>query len=159
MNVKDFCQIYGLTKSAVYDRIKKNENGALDGHIIRRKGEAIELDDAAVEFLRPKPERFLKHNETVLKNTEHNIVDISKFITKRIAEYDEKIEALNDKISDTDLYIDALRDIRISGIEEQLQYLANAVTVLICKVYGISEIPTDISTSQIGSEVTDSGAE
>ena len=94
MNVKDFCQIYGLTKSAVYDRIKKNENGALDGHIIRRKGEAIELDDAAVEFLRPKPERSLKHNETVLKHIEHNIGDISKFIIKRITEYDEKYRSI-----------------------------------------------------------------
>lgn len=53
MTVKSLCEKYGLKFQTVYKKITHHKDKELAGHITKIKGESLELDDFAVDFLLP----------------------------------------------------------------------------------------------------------
>lgn len=53
MTVKELCVNYGLKFQTVYKKISHHKDKELAGHITKIKGESLELDDFAVDFLLP----------------------------------------------------------------------------------------------------------
>lgn len=53
MTVKEFCKANGLKYQTVYKKIAHHKNKELAGHITKFKGESIDLDDYAADFLLP----------------------------------------------------------------------------------------------------------
>ena len=53
MTVKGLCSKYDLKFQTVYKKIAHHKDKELAGHITKVKGESIELDDFAVDFLLP----------------------------------------------------------------------------------------------------------
>ena len=146
MKIKEFCQLYGLSRSAVYERIKNNENGALEGHIIRRKNAPIELDEAAIEFLRPKAERHNKINAAALNEMSENIKDIAAFVHKHKEDTDKSIADIYAQLEGIQTRIDGVNENRLLFIEEWLRIIEKSLCVLICRVYDIPELHQDNSS-------------
>ena len=53
MTVKELCSNYDLKFQTVYKKISHHKDNELAGHITKVKGESLELDDFAVDFLLP----------------------------------------------------------------------------------------------------------
>ncbi len=53
MTVKALCEKYSLKFQTVYKKISHHKDKELAGHITKAKGESLELDDFAVDFLLP----------------------------------------------------------------------------------------------------------
>ena len=53
MTVKALCEKYALKFQTVYKKITHHKDKELAGHITKVKGESLELDDFAVDFLLP----------------------------------------------------------------------------------------------------------
>lgn len=53
MTVKSLCDKYSLKFQTVYKKITHHKDKELAGHITKVKGESLELDDFAVDFLLP----------------------------------------------------------------------------------------------------------
>lgn len=53
MTVKELCSNYDLKFQTVYKKISHHKDKELAGHITKVKGESLELDDFAVDFLLP----------------------------------------------------------------------------------------------------------
>ena len=53
MTVKALCEKYGLKFQTVYKKITHHKDNELAGHITKVKGESLELDDFAIDFLLP----------------------------------------------------------------------------------------------------------
>lgn len=53
MTVKELCSNYDLKFQTVYKKISHHRDKELAGHITKDKGESLELDDFAVDFLLP----------------------------------------------------------------------------------------------------------
>ncbi len=60
MTVMELCSEYGLKYQTVYKKITHHKNKELAGHITKEKGESLELDDFAVDFLLPFNVRVLQ---------------------------------------------------------------------------------------------------
>ena len=146
MKIKEFCQLYGLSRSAVYERIKNNENGALNGHIIRNKNAAIELDETAIEILRPKAERHNKNNDTAMNEMSENIKDIAAFVHKHKEDTDKSIADIYAQLEGIQTRIDGVNENRLLFIEEWLRIIEKSLCVLICRVYDIPELYPDRSS-------------
>ncbi|MBP1548352.1 MAG: hypothetical protein J6A37_17365 [Oscillospiraceae bacterium] len=53
MTVKELCSNYDLKFQTVYKKISHHKDNDLAGHITKVKGDSLELDDFAVDFLLP----------------------------------------------------------------------------------------------------------
>lgn len=53
MTIKALCEKYSLKFQTVYKKISHHKDKELAGHITKVKGESIELDDFAIDFLLP----------------------------------------------------------------------------------------------------------
>lgn len=53
MTVKELCSNYNLKFQTVYKKISHHKDNELAGHITKVKGESLELDDFAIDFLLP----------------------------------------------------------------------------------------------------------
>ena len=53
MTVKALCEKYSLKFQTVYKKISHHKDKELAGHITKVKGESLELDDFAIDFLLP----------------------------------------------------------------------------------------------------------
>ena len=53
MTVKALCEKYSPKFQAVYKKITHHKDNELAGHITKVKGESLELDDFAIDFLLP----------------------------------------------------------------------------------------------------------
>ena len=53
MTVKELCSNYDLMFQTVYKKISHHRDKELAGHFTKAKGESLELDDFAVDFLLP----------------------------------------------------------------------------------------------------------
>lgn len=53
MTVKELCSNYDLKFQTVYKKITHHKDKELAGHITKVKGESLELDDFAIDFLLP----------------------------------------------------------------------------------------------------------
>ena len=146
MKIKEFCQLYGLSRSAVYERIKNNENGALKGHIIRSKNAPIELDEAAIEFLKPKAERNNKNNDAAMNDMIENIQDIADFVHKYKENTDKSIADIYAQLDGIQTRTEGVNENRLLFIEEWLRIIEKSLCVLICRVYDIPELHSDRSS-------------
>lgn len=53
MTIKEYCEKYDQKFQTVYKKISHHKDKELAGHITKVKGESLELDDFAVDFLLP----------------------------------------------------------------------------------------------------------
>ena len=54
MLIKEFCGKYNVAPQSVYEKIHRHEYGDLYGHITKVPKQFLDLDDFAVEFLKPR---------------------------------------------------------------------------------------------------------
>ena len=54
MLIKEFCGKYNVAPQSVYEKIHRHEYGDLYGHITKVPKQFLDLDDFAVEYLKPK---------------------------------------------------------------------------------------------------------
>ena len=54
MLIKEFCKKYKVAPQSVYEKIHRHEYGDLYGHIVKLPKQSLDLDDFAVEFLKPR---------------------------------------------------------------------------------------------------------
>ena len=101
MKVKDYCKLYNITQSAVHAKIKKHRNDILEGHVTKQIGSSIELDETAVEYLRPKSaQNFNADIEALTKRIEK--------IEKLFPEHDDRSRADKDRsLADKDHALEA----------------------------------------------------
>ena len=60
MTVKALCEKYSLKFQTVYKKITHHKDNELAGHITKVKGESLELDDFAIDFLLPTQVKVIK---------------------------------------------------------------------------------------------------
>ena len=130
MKVKDFCKLYNITQSAVYAKIKKHRNDILEGHVTKQIGSSIELDETAVEYLRPKSaqnfnadiEALTKRIEKIEKlfpehddrsRADNNSADQYIFkrftlLEKRLHDTEKVIKELTERLNDAEYHINDL---------------------------------------------------
>lgn len=53
MTIKEYCEKYNQKFQTVYKKITHHKDKELAGHITKVKGESLELDDFAIDFLLP----------------------------------------------------------------------------------------------------------
>lgn len=96
MTVKELSEIYGMDISAIYQRIKRNAK-KLEGHITIVDGRK-QLDDAAIDFLKPKLKSNLDscklridelENELKIQNQKHRdeLDECSRQLSESLADY------------------------------------------------------------------------
>ncbi len=88
MTVKEFCKKYNIAFQTVYKKIKRHKNKELAEHITKNKGSPVELDDYAVDFLKPQK----------IKNEEVN--QKSKAIGQENKRLNSELERLRVKYDD-----------------------------------------------------------
>ena len=54
MLIKEFCRKYNVAPQSVYEKIHRHEYGDLYGHIVKLPKKSLNLDEFAVEFLKPR---------------------------------------------------------------------------------------------------------
>ncbi len=129
MTVKALCEKYSLKFQTVYKKITHHKDNELAGHITKVKGESLELDDFAVDFLLPtqvKVIQAIEECESIVR--ENNDLKDKLYSTETIAEQTDKLlsKALadNEKLTNE---IDRLKsDLsekgrEISELSEQLE--------------------------------------
>ena len=129
MTVKSLCEKYVLKFQTVYKKITHHKDNELAGHITKVKGESLELDDFAVDFLLPtrvKVIQAIEECEGIVR--ENNDLKDKLYSAETIAEQTDK--QLSKALADNEnllAEIDSLkrslseRDKEISELSEQLE--------------------------------------
>ena len=142
MTVKELCDLYGCSRTAMHHKIKRNEE-RLKGHITYEKGNTgkatITLDDYAVDFLVPEKYKSQgKYTEeiaelkTSLRNEKmfRNSADIrNEELKNRIYELEAKLEKLETTESENAVLqkkISELNEI-ISELEKEMHQKENEI--------------------------------
>ena len=81
MTVKALCEKYALKFQTVYKKISHHKDKELAGHITKAKGESLELDDFAVDFLLPTQVKVIQ------------VIEECEGIVRENAELQDKLEA------------------------------------------------------------------
>ncbi len=109
MTVKELCKEYGLKYQTVYKKIAHHKNKELAGHITKTKGESLELDDYAVDFLLPfnvKVLQTVEECESIARENDElkSRLDFSEAekeqAEKKLSEALSEIEDLKIRLSD-----------------------------------------------------------
>ena len=129
MTVKALCKKYSLKFQTVYKKISHHKDKELAGHITKVKGESIELDDFAIDFLLPthvkvmqaieECESIARENaelqdklesaETIAEQTDNQLSKTLADNEKLLAEIDRLKSSLSEK------------DKKVSELSEQLE--------------------------------------
>ena len=91
MTVKALCEKYSLKFQTVYKKISHHKDKELAGHITKAKGESLELDDFAVDFLLPtrvKVIQAIEECEGIVR--ENNDLKDKLYSAETIAEQTDK---------------------------------------------------------------------
>lgn len=91
MTVKALCEKYSLKFQTVYKKITHHKDNELAGHITKVKGESLELDDFAVDFLLPthvKVMQAIEECEGIVR--ENNDLKDKLYSAETIAEQTDK---------------------------------------------------------------------
>lgn len=91
MTVKALCEKYSLKFQTVYKKITHHKDNELAGHITKVKGESLELDDFAVDFLLPtqvKVIQAIEECEGIVR--ENNDLKDKLYSAETIAEQTDK---------------------------------------------------------------------
>ena len=99
MTVKALCEKYSLKFQTVYKKVTHHKDNELAGHITKVKGESLELDDFAVDFLLPtqvKVIQVIEECEGIVR--ENNNLKDKLYSAETIAEQTDKqlLKALAD---------------------------------------------------------------
>ena len=152
MTVKALCEKYSLKFQTVYKKITHHKDNELAGHITKVKGESLELDDFAVDFLLPtqvKVIQAIEECEGIVR--ENNDLKDKLYSAETIAEQTDKqlSKALadNEKLTDE---IDCLksdlseRNKEISELSEKFETERHTSEQKICELEKhISELNED----------------
>ena len=105
MTIKEYCEKYDQKFQTVYKKISHHKDKELAGHITKVKGESLELDDFAVDFLLPaqvKVIQAIEECEGIVR--ENNDLKDKLYSAETIAEQTDKqlSKALadNEKLTD-----------------------------------------------------------
>lgn len=129
MTIKEYCEKYDQKFQTVYKKISHHKDKELAGHITKVKGESLELDDFAVDFLLPAQVKVIQ------------AIEECEGIARENAELQDKLESAESIAEQTDnqlskaladnenllAEIDSLkrslseRDKEISELSEQLE--------------------------------------
>lgn len=104
MTVKEFCKANGLKYQTVYKKIARHKNKELAGHITKIKGESIDLDDYAADFLLPIKVKILQAVQEceaiALENDElKGKLDVAEFNLKQAKDRIVDITAESQKLT------------------------------------------------------------
>ena len=129
MTVKALCEKYSLKFQTVYKKITHHKDNELAGHITKVKGESLELDDFAIDFLLPthvkvmqaieECEGIARENEELkdkLESAEIIAEQTDNQLSKALADNENllaEIDSLKRSLSE--------RDKEISELSEQLE--------------------------------------
>ena len=94
MTVKALCEKYSLKFQTVYKKITHHKDNELAGHITKVKGESLELDDFAVDFLLPTRVKVIQaieecegivHENNALKDKLYSAETIAEQTDKQLS--------------------------------------------------------------------------
>ena len=60
MTIKEYCEKYDQKFQTVYKKIAHHKHSELEGHVTLSKGQSMEIDDFAVDFLLPTQVKVIK---------------------------------------------------------------------------------------------------
>ena len=134
MTVKALCEKYSLKFQTVYKKITHHKDNELAGHITKVKGESLELDDFAVDFLLPthvKVMQAIEECEGIARENEElkDKLESAEIITEQTDNQLSKALADNENLL---AEIDSLKrslsekDKEISELSEQLEAERNS---------------------------------
>ncbi len=138
MTVKEFCKVNGLKYQTVYKKISHHKDKELAGHITKFKGESIDLDDYAADFLLPIKVKILQAVQEceaiALENDElKGKLDVAEFNLKQAEERIVDIIAENQKLTAkiTELTADLSdKSNLLSELKERNEQLENIISNL-----------------------------
>ena len=129
MTVKSLCEKYALKFQTVYKKITHHKDKELAGHITKVKGESIELDDFAIDFLLPthvkvmqaieECEGIARENAELMDKLESAEIDaeqVNEHLSKALADNENllaEIDRLKGSLSE--------KDKEINDLSEQLE--------------------------------------
>ena len=129
MTIKELCSNYDLKFQTVYKKISHHKDNELAGHITKVKGESLELDDFAVDFLLPtyvkvmqaieECEGIARENEELqdkLESAKEDAEQANEQLSKALADNENllaEIDRLKSSLSE--------KDKEISELSEQLE--------------------------------------
>lgn len=129
MTVKALCEKYGLKFQTVYKKITHHKDKELAGHITKIKGESLELDDFAVDFLLPTHVKVMQAIEECEGIAREN-AELKDKLESAAADAEQANEQLSKVLADNEnllAKIDSLKrslsekDKEISELSEQLE--------------------------------------
>ena len=129
MTVKELCSNYGLKFQTVYKKISHHKDKELAGHITKVKGESLELDDFAVDFLLPTHVKVMQAIEECEGIAREN-AELQDKLESAEADAEQANERLSKALADNEKLlaeIDRLKsslsekDKEISELSEQLE--------------------------------------
>lgn len=129
MTVKSLCEKYGLKFQTVYKKITHHKDNELAGHITKVKGESLELDDFAIDFLLPthvKVMQAIEECEGIARENEElkDKLESAEIITEQTDNQLSKALADNENmLAEIDRLKSSLseKDKEISELSEQLE--------------------------------------
>ena len=129
MTVKELCSNYDLKFQTVYKKISHHRDKELAGHITKARGESLELDDFAVDFLLPthvKVMQAIEECEGIARENEElkDKLESAEIITEQTDNQLSKALADNENLlAEIDRLTSSLseKDKEISELSEQLE--------------------------------------
>ena len=129
MTVKELCSNYDLKFQTVYKKISHHKDKELAGHITKVKGESLELDDFAIDFLLPTHVKVMQAIEECEGIAREN-AELQDKLESAEADAEQANEQLSKALADNEnllAEIDRLKsslsekDKEISEFSEQLE--------------------------------------
>ena len=129
MTVKELCSNYDLKFQTVYKKISHHKDKELAGHFTKAKGESLELDDFAVDFLLPTHVKVMQAIEECEGIAREN-AELQNKVESAKADAEQANEQLSKALADNEnllAEIDRLKsslsekDKEISELSEQLE--------------------------------------
>ena len=147
MTVKNFCKEYGLKYQTVYKKIAHHKNKELAGHITKAKGESVDLDDFAVDFLTPFNVKVVKAMEecqaVVLENDElKDKIEAAEFNLEQAEGKFLMADSENEKLTAEIAELKAIlsdKSKNITELKEQLEVQNEAYRQKVSELEGIAD--------------------
>ena len=151
MTVKALCEKYALKFQTVYKKITHHKDNELAGHITKVKGESLELDDFAIDFLLPthvkvmqaieECEGIARENEELqdkLESAEADAEQANEQLSKALEDNENllaEIDRLKSSLSEKDKEINELSE----QLEEERHTSEQAIRELENRISELTE--------------------
>ena len=129
MTVKALCEKYALKFQTVYKKITHHKDNELAGHITKVKGESLDLDDFAVDFLLPTHVKVMQAIEECEGIAREN-AELQNKVESAKADAEQANEQLSKALADNENLLAEIerltsslseKDKEISELSEQLE--------------------------------------